>query len=99
MKHDPSGMAAAGIVLVGLVILGLLAFGIPARAESVTVDQAKNILRLQYSEFCAVVKKPPSALAEALNQSVAQDPKTWLPVIAWWNAICEKYKAAGCGDA
>jgi hypothetical protein len=89
---------AGACIFVGLFILGLLAFGIPARAQADS-EYTKQILRLQYTEFCATVKKPPSALAEALNQSVGQDPKTWLPVIVWWNAIAEKYKAAGCGDA
>lgn len=62
-------------------------------------EYVKQILRLEYTTFCHVVGKPPQALAEALNQSVAQDPKTWLPVVQWWNRIAEKYAEAKCGDA
>ena len=47
--------AAVAILLGSIILLG----AITCRAESVTVDQAKEILRLQYTEFCATVPKPP----------------------------------------
>lgn len=59
----------------------------------------EQLLNYRYSEFCAAVKKPPPALAEAINGAVAQDPQTWLPIVAWWNRIHEHYEKARCGDA
>ena len=61
-------------------------------------DQRKEYLRLQATEFCASVKKPPDVIAEALNNAVKQDPKTWMPAIVWWNAIAERYNELKCGS-
>lgn len=83
--------------VVGLFLLVFLTAAIIASAHA--EDPRKEYLRLQATEFCAVVGKPPAALAEALNNAVKQDPKTWLPAIAWWNAIAERYDALKCGDA
>ena len=62
-------------------------------------DPRKEYLRLQATEFCATVKQPPAALAEALNQAIQVDPQKWLPIAAWWNAIVEKYQALKCGES
>ena len=61
-------------------------------------DPRKEYLRLQATEFCAIVKKPPDAIAEALNNAVKQDPATWMPAILWWNAIAEHYNKLKCGS-
>lgn len=85
-----SGAAAA-------LLFTILAFCVqPAFA----LDQAdqREALRLQATEFCATVGKPPEVLAKMLNTVGPQDPKMWGPVIEWWNRIAEKYEKAGCGD-
>lgn len=79
------------------MILAMVVATAPAWSQNREV--AKEILRLQYTEFCATVKKPPQVIAEALNNAMAQDPKMWMPAIIWWNAIVAKYQEAGCGDA
>jgi hypothetical protein len=61
-------------------------------------DPRKEYLRLQATEFCATVKRPPDTIAEALNNAVKQDPKTWMPAIVWWNAIAERYNELKCGS-
>jgi hypothetical protein len=62
-------------------------------------EYLKQILRLQATEFCATVGRPPQVIADALNKALEQDPKTWLPAVLWWNRIAEKYEKARCGDA
>jgi hypothetical protein len=62
-------------------------------------EYLKQILRLQATEFCASVGKPPQVIADALNKALEADPKTWLPAVLWWNRIAEKYEKARCGDA
>jgi hypothetical protein len=62
-------------------------------------EYLKQILRLQTTEFCATVGKPPQVIADALNKALEQDPKVWLPAVLWWNRIAEKYEKARCGDA
>jgi hypothetical protein len=62
-------------------------------------EYLKQILRLQATEFCATVGKPPQVIADALNKALEQDPKVWLPAVLWWNRIAEKYEKARCGDA
>ena len=88
---------AGACIFVGLAILALLAFGVPAKAQD--SEWVKQVLRLEYTTFCATVKKPPPQLVDAINEAMKQDPKTWMPVVIWFNAIAEKYQKAGCGDA
>ena len=91
--------AWGAIVFVALAVLGVLAFGGPVRAESVTVDQAKEILRLQYTQFCADVKPPPKSLVEAV-QTAAQAGNTDAQIAFMWLArILERYEKNGCGNA
>lgn len=78
------------------IIVALCAAHSAAYAQE---DPRKEYLRLQATEFCATVKQPPPAMAAALNQLVQADPKTWMPVIDWWNAIAERYAELKCGDA
>lgn len=87
------------VLIIAVFILSCCWIDRQARAESVTLDQAKEILRLQYTEFCATVRKPPQQLVDAINAAMKEDPNTWLPVVLWFNAISEKYAKAGCGDA
>lgn len=77
----------------------LLVASCELRAQTTPRYYDQQLLNYRHTEFCAVVKKPPPALAEAINGAVAQDPATWLPIVAWWNRIHEHYKKAGCGDA
>ena len=81
--------------------IGVVAVLLIASCELRATDSEylKQILRLQHTEFCATVKKPPAVIAEALNKALEQDPKTWLGPVLWWNQIVEKYKEARCGDA
>lgn len=90
------GMATAAMVaFAGVVMLTTRR----AHAESVTLDQAKEILRLRYSELCSAPMPPGDALPQALNQAIVADPATWGPWVAWWNEIHTKYRKAGCGNA
>jgi hypothetical protein len=88
-------------ILTGLV-LACLCLGWLARdawAQEPNSEYLKQILRLQTTEFCATVGKPPQVIADALNKALEQDPKTWLPAVLWWNKLHEKYEKARCGDA
>jgi hypothetical protein len=91
---------AVGWLCALVVALGFLisSYG-AARAQTTPHYYDQQLLNYKFSEFCASVGKPPAPLAEALNQAVTQDPKTWLPVVQWWNKIAEKYAEAKCGDA
>lgn len=88
-------------ILLGLgVVLVVLAASCALRAQEPDSAYVKQVLRLQFSEFCSVVGPPPLKLAEAINNAIAQDPATWLPIAAWWNRIKAHYDAkARCGDA
>ncbi len=59
----------------------------------------EQLLNYRYTEFCAVVGKPPKDVAEGINGGIAVDPKRWTPHAEWFNKIVEAYKRAGCGDA
>lgn len=87
--------AAAWLFYLGLFILMAICFQ-PAKAQD--REAQKESLRLQATEFCAFVGKPPQIIADALNKAVEQDPKTWLPAVLWWNKLHEKYEKARCGD-
>ena len=84
-----------------LLGIGVVAVLLVASCELRATDSEylKQILRLQTTEFCATVGKPPQVIADALNKALEQDPKTWLPAVLWWNRIAEKYEKARCGDA
>src|SRR5512139_2696707 len=102
MEHSLGLQAAmtdeARNILLGVgVVLILLVASCALKAQD--RDYLKQVLRLQATEFCATVGKPPRALAEAINAAAAQDPQTWAPVIQWWNKISERYESARCGDA
>lgn len=87
-------------VLLGVgVMVILLVASCSLRAEEPNSEYLKQILRLQTTEFCATVGKPPQVTAEALNKAMEQDPRVWLPAVLWWNRIAEKYERARCGDA
>lgn len=88
--------ALAGAVGLAALALILICSG---HAKAQDREAQKETLRLQATEFCAYVRKPPPQIAAALNEAVKQDPKTWLPAIQWWNKISEHYEKAGCGDA
>lgn len=85
-----------------IIVVCLAALAIGAGVKIAKADDyreyQKQMLRLSYTEFCAAVGPPPRVIAEALNQAMAQDPKTWLPAVLWWNQIADKYKEAKCGD-
>lgn len=73
---------------------------IPEPSEEYQLRQMdKKYLRLQFTEFCASVGRPPGILVAPLNQAFAIDPDSWGPAVLWWNKIMMKYKAAGCADA
>lgn len=90
------GMAVFAIVIFLAILAGVTH---RSHAESVTMDQAKEILRLRYTEICSAPMPRDGALPKALNEAVVADPATWGPWVAWWNEIHAKYKKAGCGDA
>lgn len=91
--NSPGCAVAFLMVLLGI----LLAIAGGARAGDVSED-IRALIRAQATEFCSVVRKPPHALVEALNQSMQQDPTTWAPVVVWFNRIAERYQKAGCGE-
>lgn len=70
-----------------------------ARAESLTVDQAKEILRLQYTEFCATVKMPPQGLIVSVQAAAQAGNEEAAVTLAWLGRIVERYRKNGCGDA
>jgi hypothetical protein len=92
---DKAVIGTAGLLSLALLLIGLMI----SPASSQDRELQKETLRLQATEFCAHVKKPPPQIAAALNEAVKQDPKTWLPAILWWNQLAEHYEKAGCGDA
>lgn len=85
------------VLFVAIMWCAVIALKRPAHGQD--SEYLKQILRLQTTEFCASVGKPPQIIAEALNKALEQDPKTWLPIVLWWNRIAEKYEKAKCGDA
>lgn len=89
------------LVITCLVLLSILAGMKLARADDDPRyhEYQKQMLRLSYTEFCANVSEPPNVIREALNSAMAQDPKTWLPAVLWWNKIVDKYKEARCGES
>lgn len=89
-----------------LVIICLVVLAIGSGVNLARADEdpryrefQKDMLRLSYTEFCANVSEPPNVIREALNNAMAQDPKTWLPAVLWWNKIVDKYKEARCGES
>lgn len=90
---------AIPVLFLVLAALAIVAFGPKARGQESNSEYAKQLLRLQFTEFCAVVGKPPADVAEGINQGVAMDPKRWVPHANWFNRIVEQYKKARCGDA
>jgi hypothetical protein len=86
-------------LLVAILLLICVAWRDPAFGQEANSEDLKQILRLRATEFCATVGKPPEQLRDAINNAMAQDPKTWMPIALWWNRIAERYEKAGCGDA
>ena len=87
-------------ILLGIgVMLILLVASCELRAQEPNSEYLKQILRLQYTEFCANVGKPPKDVADGINGGIATDPKTWTPHALWFNKIVDAYRKAGCGDA
>lgn len=84
------------VVVIAATVVALL-FSLPSKGQD--REEQKATARMQLSEFCAHVKKPPQAIADALNNAMAQDAKTWLPAVLWWNRIVDRYKELGCGDS
>jgi 4-amino-4-deoxy-L-arabinose transferase-like glycosyltransferase len=82
-----------------LVAAALGLFIDSAHAESVTVDQAKEILRLQYTEFCATVKMPPQGLITGVQAAAQAGNEDAQIAFMWLIRIIERYKQNGCGDA
>ena len=86
-------------ILLGVVVVCVL-FGFVLRdAFSQDREAQKEALRLQATEFCAAVGQPPNLLRDAINSAIAQDPKKWVPIAEWWNAIVDRYEKLRCGDA
>ena len=82
-----------------LLAAALLPFACTPLAPAQDRAEQKRLLQLQATEFCAVVRQPPAVLGEAIQNALAQDPKTWFPAAVWWNRIVERYQTAGCADA
>lgn len=63
----------------------------------------KEIVRLQYTDFCATVKAPSPAMQSILKQVIEQGKEQKHPVAdeieSWFGSIMEQYKEKGCGDA
>lgn len=91
MPKIPRLLAApAGALGLGLI---LYCSGHPARA-----DERADTLRLQYTEFCAVVKPPPQALIDAVEGSFGLEPKKWASSMMWLAKLAEEYNKRKCGD-
>ena len=62
----------------------------------------KEIARLQYTEICATVTKPPEELM-TFGKNLEEAAKAGDPgakrLLEWLTPIVEKYQKAGCGDA
>ena len=76
-----------------LSVLVILALFKPARGED-----TKEHLRLQYTEFCKVVKPPPKILVDAVTQSLEADPKAWASSMRWLQELGDAYNKRKCGD-
>lgn len=59
----------------------------------------KEIVQLQYTDFCASVKPPPKALFEAIDRGVALQDEGAKKTKEWLDKIMEQYVSKGCGDA
>ena len=80
--------------VIAALSVSLLLVGWPALC-----DDRKDHVRLQYTEFCAVVKPPPKALVEAVESSFKNDPTTWAETMAWLSRLGNDYQKRKCGDA
>jgi hypothetical protein len=62
----------------------------------------KEIVRLQYTDFCASVKLPSPQMMQILQSVIAQGKEAKHPVAdemeAFFGRIAEQYKTKGCGD-
>lgn len=63
----------------------------------------KEIVRLQYTDFCASVKPLSPQAMQVMQQVIAQGEEAKHPVATelkqWFERIAEKYAEKGCGDA
>lgn len=63
----------------------------------------KEIVQLQYSDFCASVRPLSPAAMQVLKQVIEQGKEAKHPVATeletWFESIMEKYAEKGCGDA
>lgn len=98
-----------------VVIVLALSFGAgvySARADEPTQKQLdyqmlnqwrKEIVALQYTDFCNSVKKPSPGMMQVLQQVIAQGKEAKHPVAdeieQWFGSIMEQYAKKGCGDA
>lgn len=81
-------------------LAGMLGLGIILWCSGhARADERKDALRLQYTEFCAVVTPPPAELLAAIEASVKQDPRRWAPSARWMQDLFDAYTKRGCGDA
>jgi len=87
-------------ILLGLGVMAVLLIA-SCELRATDSEYLKQILRLQFSEFCAHVGKPSQLLAEAINGAIAANPTDpkWRREAEWFNRIVEKYNTAKCGDA
>jgi hypothetical protein len=84
-------------LLITLAVIFVLSLG-KARAESITRDEAKEILRLQYTEFCAMVHPIPPDLIAVIDDAFKKEEKLWAAEWLWLHDIQQKIKDR-CGDA
>ncbi len=81
--------------LAGLAGLGIILFC----SGHARADDRADYVRLQYTEFCAVVKPPPQELILMLEQAAKADPETWTASARWMERLAEAYNKRKCGDA
>ena len=86
-------------ILLGLgVMLILLVASCELRAQEPNSEYLKQILRLQYTEFCAEVKPPPAMLIKLLDELIPHNPQLGQSG-KWVNDIIDGLAKRKCGDA
>jgi hypothetical protein len=99
-----------GILSAIALTAGIMFFAAPSRAQQTEKqieygmlnEWRKEIVRLQYTDFCASVRPPSPQMMQILQSVIARGKEAKHPVAdemeAFFSRIAEQYKEKGCGD-
>lgn len=97
-----------GICAVLVLFWALLLVAGSARSMSMEDAQMlnewrKEIVRLQYTDFCSAVKPLSPQAMQIIQQVIKQGEEAKHPIAIelkqWFEGVAEKYAERGCGDA